>query len=233
MKKYVITGMIISLSLMTALTGCGKQAQAETTPPTTLAIETTVAETITAIETTKATKSFTEEQSILFEAITRVWGIKSDEEKVALGRGGLIGLIKESFLDYTDSEYEKMADNILSQFPIPEIKETVEDTKADNTKADNKSNTSSSTKAETNTSNTPQPTEPAPEPQPTQAPETQTGVNDWNEGDWKANLSESDRAIIEGLENSAKDVDVLDNSNLGKGDFGYDGSGDINLGGGM
>lgn len=184
-------------------------------------------------------KSFTEEQSILFEAITRVWGIKSDEEKVALGRGGLIELIKESFLDYTDSEYELMADHILSQYPIPEIATAQPESKSSTevkseTKAETKANSSSTA----NSSNTAQP---APQPQPTQAPQTpepqapepQTGVNDWNEGDWKANLSEADRAIIEGLADSAKDVDVLDNSNDGPGHSGYDGSGDINLGGGM
>lgn len=231
MNKYVITGMIISLSLMTALTGCGKQAQAETNP--TSAMETTVSETTTAAETTTAiatveTESnnrFTEEQSLIFEVIIDMWRVKTDNEKVELQKEGLIGLIKESLPDFTDTEYNEMADFILSPYPIPEIAQTKTETKVSTeVKSETEANTNN-TQPQPTSQPTSQPTQSQPAPQPTEPvyQETEISAEEWAE--WEAYQQE--------LEDSAKDVHIIDNSNLGPDNFGYDPSGDINLGGGM
>lgn len=225
MKKILIMGMAL------LLVGCSQQTQAETNPITT-AIETTVVETTTAAETTTAiatveTESnnhFTEEQSLIFEVIIDMWRAKTDNEKIELQKEGLIGIIKESLPDFTDTEYNEMADYILSQYPIPEVAQTKSETKTETkSQSETKANSSNTNNSSNTTQPAPQPTESVQQPTEPVYQESEISAEEWAE--WER--------VQQELEASADEVYVNDHSNWQPGDGGYDPSGDINLGGGM
>lgn len=159
MKKYVITGMIISLSLMTALTGCGKQAQAETN-------STTVSETTTEAETTEATT--------ISETTVADMGKYGEYGKEAYD---LLKFNWENRIYEDETELRENAPIILGSISEENLESIIQELLSiDRPNSTSQETTQSESLTETKpveSTKVPEPTQ-APQPEPTQAVEPET-----------------------------------------------------------
>lgn len=189
MRRIFQIGIIMVMSV--AITACGKQTQAETVTPTTVT-ETTIEET-TMQETTaepsteessieesteeevvkldlptlSTGKTFDEVSAIQYDVLYNSWISKSDEEKIALGREGLIGHMG-NFTDFTEEEKGEIADYILSKSPIP-VQQQQQESKPSPTETKSQSQPA----PQPAPVETPAPTQSAPQPTQPQVQETQ------------------------------------------------------------
>lgn len=201
-KVFQIGGVI---ALMITMTACGNQVQAETMEPTTV-VETTMQETTAEPTTEESTaeptadgsysgarengdafvkldlptlstgKTFDEIDSMQYEIVYDSWSTSSDEEKVALGREGLIDKLG-SLVEFTDQEKNEVADYILSKSPIPAT-DSKTDTKAESKPSSQPTQTQSKPKE---TQASVQPT--APQPTQSEVQSTEPVVNNDTEMD--------------------------------------------------
>ena len=207
-KIFQIGGII---ALMITMTACGNQAQAETMEPTTV-VETTMQET-TAEPTTEETyadgsysgardngdafvkldlptlstgKTFDEMESMQYEIVYDSWSTSSDEEKVALGREGLMDKLG-SLVDFTDQEKDEVADYILSKSPIPAQEASKQESKP--------SSQPSQSQNQTQTQSKPKETQASVQPTSPQVQETEPVVN--NNTELSPEMQERQRQLDE------------------------------------